>query len=79
MLTAEMLAFTYAYNQTRLIPDTINRRIHTHRVECRTARKLYILCFLSFFSLFISILYNVLQNLSLTHDVLIYSGTDAQK
>jgi len=43
MLTGEMLAFMYAYNQTRLIPDTINRRIHTYRVECRTARKLYIL------------------------------------
>jgi len=29
MLTGEMLTFTYAYNQTQLIPDTINRRIHT--------------------------------------------------
>jgi len=34
--------------------------------------------FSSSFSLFISILYNVLQNLSLTHDVHILSGTDAQ-
>ena len=55
MLTLEMLTFMYAYNQTRLIPDTINRRIHTHRVECKAARKLYTLCFLSSFSLFISI------------------------
>ena len=36
-----MLTFTHAYNQTRLIPDTINRRIHTY--------SMYILCFFSSF------------------------------